>query len=192
MSTISGYRFDETLPPSPVSAADLDLLLQTLMWSEDDTAALRRAGEVLSDQVEAILDLWYGYVGSNPHLVQFFNETDGTPSTAYLEAVRHRFGQWIHDLCDRPWDQSWLAYQHEIAQRHVTTMGQTDGVQTAHAHVSLRYMIAFVWPITATIRDFLAAKGNSADEVDAMHTAWFKAVTLTVALWAQPYAPQTW
>ena len=46
--------------------------------------------------------------------------------------------------------------------------------------------------MTATIRDFLAAKGHTDAEVDAMHTAWFKAVTLTVALWAQPYAPDTW
>lgn len=71
-------------------------------------------------------------------------------------------------------------------------MGRTDDVQSDQTHVPLRYMVAFIWPITATIRDFLAAKGHSDAEVDAMYTAWFKAVTLTVALWAQPYAPETW
>ena len=29
-------------------------------------------------------------------------------------------------------------------------------------------------------------------DIDAMHTAWFKAVTLTVALWSQPYDPTRW
>lgn len=29
-------------------------------------------------------------------------------------------------------------------------------------------------------------------DIDAMHTAWFKAVTLTVALWSQPYDPAPW
>jgi hypothetical protein len=192
VTTIPGYRYGAELPPSPIGFADLDLLLQTLLWTDDDAAALRTAGEVLEDQIDAVLDLWYGYVGSHPHLVKSFNGADGTPSGDYLAAVRERFGQWIRDLCGRAWDDTWLAYQHEIAQRHVNTMGQTDSVQSDQTHVPLRYMIAFVWPITATIRDFLAAKGHSAAEVEAMHTAWFKAVTLTVALWAQPYAPETW
>jgi hypothetical protein len=191
-TTIPGYRYGADLPASPISFADLDLLLQTLLWTDDDAAALRAAGEVLEDQVDAILDLWYGYVGSHPHLVESFNGADGTPSGDYLAAVRERFGQWIHDLCGRAWDDTWLAYQHEIAQRHITTMGRTDNVRSDQTHVPLRYMVAFIWPITATIRDFLAAKGHSALEVDAMHTAWFKAVTLTVALWAQPYAPEAW
>ena len=33
---------------------------------------------------------------------------------------------------------------------------------------------------------------HSGAEVDAMHTAWFKAVTLTVTLWSQPYQPARW
>jgi len=37
------------------------------------------------------------------------------------------------------------------------------------------------------MREFLGKKGHSAEQVDAMHQAWFKAVTLNVALWARPY-----
>jgi hypothetical protein len=48
-------------------------------------------------------------------------------------------------------------------------------------------MVAFIYPITATIRPFLAKKGHSAEEVDKMHQAWFKAVVLTVLLWCYPY-----
>ena len=191
-TTIAGYAYDDDLPTSPVSTADLDLLLSTLLWSDDDAAALARAGAVLAPQVEAILDLWYGYVGSHSHLVASFHGPDGQPSAHYLSAVRARFGQWITDLCARPWDQRWLDHQHEIARRHTDTKGRTDGVDSPQRFVPLRYLVAFVWPITATIRPFLAAGGDDADTVDAMHTAWFKAVTLTVALWSQPYDPDRW
>lgn len=192
MTDAAGYTYDTTLPSSPVRGDDLDLLLATLLWTEDDAAALRKAGTVLESQIEDVLDLWYGYVGSHPHLVVSFSGADGQPSGPYLDAVRARFGQWIRDLCSRPWDEQWLAYQHEIARRHTETMGRTDHISSDQSHVPLRYLIAFVWPITATIRGFLAAQGHDQAEVDAMHTAWFKAVTLTVALWAQPYAPERW
>ena len=188
----AGYTFDQTLPPSPVTTGDLDLLLSTLLWTDDDAAALARAGTVLEPQVEEILDVWYGYVGSHPHLVVSFNGADGQPSGDYLAAVRGRFGQWIRDLCNRPWDQTWLNYQHEIARRHTDTMGNTDHITSDQTHIPLRYLIAFIWPITATIRPFLANADTDPAELDAMHTAWFKAVTLTVALWSQPYDPARW
>ncbi|MGF1618907.1 MAG: protoglobin domain-containing protein [Acidimicrobiia bacterium] len=188
----TGYTYDTPLPTSPVTLEDLDLLLATLLWTDDDAVALTRAGEVLAPQVEQILDLWYGYVGSHPHLVVSFNGPDGQPSGDYLGAVRTRFGQWIRDLCGRPWDQDWLNYQHEIARRHTDTMGDTDRIESDQTHIPLRYMVAFIWPITATIRSFLANSGADEAGIDAMHTAWFKAVTLTAALWSQPYDPSRW
>ncbi|RMH79179.1 MAG: protogloblin ApPgb [Actinomyces sp.] len=190
-TTIPGYRYGQ-VDPSPVTETDLDLLKQTLLWTDDDTAALRRAGEILAGRVDDVLDLWYGYVGSHPHLVRYFNGADGEPDPAYLDAVRVRFGQWIRDLCTRPHDADWLAYQEEIARRHLHDKGRTDGIATTEPFVPLRYMIAFIWPITATIRDFLAAGTDDPDEVDAMHRAWFKAVTLSVVLWSRPYAPELW
>jgi hypothetical protein len=102
--------------------------------------------------------------------------------------VRRRFGQWILDTCRRPYDRAWLDYQEEIALRHTRARkNQTDGAPSV-PHIPLRYMIAFVYPITATMRDFLAKKGHGEEEVKAMHQAWFKAVTLQVALWSEPYA----
>jgi len=192
MTNAHGYTYEEALAPSPVTLDELDLLKQTLLWTDDDEAAIRMAGQVLEIQIEQVLDVWYGYVGANAHLVKSFNGADGEPSADYLEAVRLRFAQWIRDLCGRDWDGKWLAYQNEIAQRHVNTLGQTDNVGSAETHIPLRYLIAFIFPITATVRDFLAADGHSAEQVDAMHAAWFKAVTLTVVLWAQPYDPERW
>lgn len=189
---IHGYTYGRNLPQSPVGTGDLALLLSTLLWTDDDAAALARAGSILDSQVDDVLDVWYGYVGSHPHLVASFNGADGQPSGDYLSAVRARFGQWIRDLCNRPWDQAWLDYQHEIARRHTDTMGRTDQVTSDQTHIPMRYMVAFILPITATIRPFLAKGAADADDLDTMHTAWFKAVTLTVALWCQPYDPARW
>lgn len=48
-------------------------------------------------------------------------------------------------------------------------------------------MVAFIYPITATMKGFLAKKGHSPEQVEKMHQAWFKAVTLQVTLWSYPY-----
>ncbi len=54
-------------------------------------------------------------------------------------------------------------------------------------------MIALVYPITATLRPFLAAEGDDAETVDAMQDAWRKSVLLQVAVWARAYcAPEDW
>ena len=187
MAQIKGYDYGATtLERSPVSMQDLELLKKTLLWSEEDDRYLHMAGEVLADQTDAVLDLWYGYVGGNDHLLHYFTH-NGQPNMDYLTAVRARFGQWILDICQRPKDQSWLDYQHEIAKRHHSAKkNRTDGVQSVPI-IHYRYMTAFIYPITATIRSFLAQKGHSQADVDAMHNAWFKAVTLTVILWTHPY-----
>jgi hypothetical protein len=188
--TIPGYDFgNESLASSPVTLGDLSRLHQAILFTAEDERYLRLAGEVLEDQVEAILDLWYGFVGSHPFLVQHFLDSNGQPLGDYLGAVRKRFGQWILDTCRRPHDQKWLDYQHEIGLRHHRRKkNQTDHVAAASQVVPLRYLIAFIAPITITIRDFLQKKGHSPTDVDKMYHAWFKAVVLQVALWVQPYA----
>jgi hypothetical protein len=187
MAHIKGYDYGAAqLEHSPVSMEDLRLLKKTLLWSDEDDRYLRMAGRVLADQTDAVLDLWYGYVGGNDHLLHYFTH-NGQPNMDYLTAVRARFGQWILDLCNRPYDQSWLDYQHEIAKRHHSAKkNQTDGVDAVPI-IHARYLVAFIYPITATIKGFLSNKGHGATDVDAMHNAWFKAVTLTVILWSYPY-----
>ncbi len=188
---IPGYRFgDPTLPPSPVTLGDFELLKKTVLFTEEDERYLRMAGEVLDGQIDDVLDLWYGFVAAHPHLVQYFAGPDGQPIEEYLQAVRKRFGQWILDTCRRPYDQQWLDWQHEIGLRHHRTKkNQTDGVQAAE-HIPMRYLIAFIYPITATIRPFLAKRGHSEEDVEKMHQAWFKSIVLQTALWCYPYAKE--
>lgn len=58
---------------------------------------------------------------------------------------------------------------------------------TAAAHIPMRHLIALAMPISVTMKPFLAKKGHSASEVDAMHAAWSKAVLLQAILWSRPY-----
>ncbi|MEI2731738.1 MAG: protoglobin domain-containing protein [Dermatophilaceae bacterium] len=185
-----GYSFGSPdLATSPVTLEDLRLLEQTVLWSDEDRRSLRRAGELLVPQTEAVLDTWYGFVGSHGHLVATFAGAHGQPDGAYLAAVRARFARWIDDLCSRDWDQAWLDQQHEIARRHTRDKkNSTDGVTSTSAEVPMRYLVAFVVPISVTVESFLRDAADDGDDVGAMLMAWFKAVTLTAALWTEPYA----
>jgi hypothetical protein len=187
--SIPGYRLgDPTLPKSPISADDLEKLKASLLLGEDDLAALRKAHEAVKDQIEAILDVWYGFVGSTPHLLTYFSEpATGKPIGAYLDAVRKRFGQWILDTCSGRYDEAWLAWAYEIGRRHHRSgKNETDG-SAAAPHIPMRYVLALVIPIAVTMKPFLANKGHSAADVEAMHAAWTKAVLLQAILWCQPY-----
>jgi hypothetical protein len=190
---IPGYSYGTAdVTRSPVSEQDLADLKASVLFGDDDERALLAAADVLEDQVEDVLDVWYGFVASHPHLVRYFAPEGGEPDADYLARVRARFGRWILDTCRRPWDRAWLDYQEEIALRHHRTRkNQTDSVDAVD-QIALRHIIAFVYPITATMRPFLEKGAASASEVDAMHQAWFKAVTLQVALWSRPYAGVDW
>jgi hypothetical protein len=185
---IPGYTYGtDAVPRSPIGLQELELLKGTLLLGDDDLAALRRSGEVLADQVEEILDVWYGFVGANPHLLAAFSGPDGQPDQAYLVAVRRRFGRWILDTARADYDQAWLDYQHEIGRRHHRSgKNRTDGVDAAD-HIPLRYVLALLVPITTTLKPFLAGEGTSDEEVEVMHQAWVKAVLLQVILWSHPY-----
>ncbi|HPB46296.1 MAG TPA: protoglobin domain-containing protein, partial [Microthrixaceae bacterium] len=93
---IAAYTYgNPDLDRSPVSLDDLQALQQSLLWSDSDREALRRAGAILVPQTEDILDVWYGFVGGTSHLVATFAGADGEPDGDYLGRVRARFGQWI-------------------------------------------------------------------------------------------------
>ena len=182
---IKGYDYGTT-GKSPVSLAELELLKATVLFTPADEENLRKAGEILSDQTDEITQIWYELIGSHPHLLNYFSKNN-MANLEYLTAVKLRFSQWIKDICFRPFDQSWLNYQYEIALRHHRIRkNQTDQVEAAPI-VHYRYIIAFIYPITATIKPLLGKKGHTAEEVEAMHQAWFKAVTLAATLFSYPY-----
>ncbi|HEU4686511.1 MAG TPA: protoglobin domain-containing protein [Nitrospira sp.] len=188
-TAIPGYIYGTAaVPRAPISLDELDLLKQTLLFSEHDVRALQQSRPVVEDQVEAILDVWYGFVASNPHLLRVFTKVaDGQPDPTYLAAVRKRFAQWILDTAAGHYDQVWLDYQFEIGRRHHRTgKNKTDKV-AAVPHIPYRYLPALLYPVTATLRPFLEKKGHSEAQVDAMHQAWIKSVLLQVILWSHCY-----
>jgi hypothetical protein len=189
----AGYTYDMSLPPSPVTEAQLSELLTDVMWTEQDAQALRQAGKILAPHTSEILDVWYDFIGSTPHLVSVFRGVDGEPDADYLARVRGRFEQWIVDLCTRDFDAQWLAYQEEIGLRHhPAKKNQTDDVDSPASYVPMSHMLALIVPVTLSVRDFLAQGESDPAKVDAMNQAWFKAVTVSLVLWSRPYAADLW
>jgi Protoglobin len=186
---IPGYTYgSSSVSRSPVTLETFAQMKQSALFGDDDVRALRMSHDIVKDQVEAILDVWYGFVGSQPHLLASFRSTsDGQPIGDYLAAVRKRFGRWILDTARAEFDQAWLDYQHEIGLRHHRSKkNRTDGVAST-AIVPFRDLFALIFPITFTLKPFLAKRGHAAEDVDRMHAAWVKSCLLQVTLWSYPY-----
>jgi Protoglobin len=186
---IAGYTYGQSsLQRSPVSLDDFEKLKQTVLFTDEDIKYLRMSGDVLKDQTDDVLDVWYGFVGSTPQLAYFFtNKKDGKLDADYLSAVRKRFAKWILDTSNAKFDQQWLDYQYEIALRHTKLKKNKTDKVTGVSQVNFRYIPALVYPITATLKPFLAKKGNSPEVAEKMYQAWVKIVLLQAILWSQPY-----
>ncbi len=186
-TAIPGQTFGTDQPtPSPVSDEDFERLKASVLFGSDDERALRQAGDVLGDQVEDVLDVWNDFVASHSHLVAYFSTPEGEQLDDYLARVRRRFGQWILGSCRRAYDRTWLDYQEEIALR---TRGRRRTRPTtlppaypAAVHGRLRL------PDHREDARLPGREWHGQEEVEAMHQAWFKAVTLQVARWSEPYA----
>ncbi|WP_437907071.1 protoglobin domain-containing protein [Sorangium sp. So ce327] len=190
--TIHGYTVGtHAVATSPVLPADFEDMKKSALFGEEDVKYLRLSHDVVKDQVEQILDVWYGFVGANPHLLaSFTGKADGKPLGDYLGGVRKRFGQWILDTARAEYDQKWLDYQHEIGLRHHRIKkNKTDGAPSTDL-VPFRNLFALIFPVTLTLKPFLAKKGHSAEEVEKMHAAWVKSCLLQVTLWSYPYVKE--
>jgi hypothetical protein len=186
---IPGYTYGTAaVLRSPVTLADFELMKKSVLFGDEDVKYLRLSHDVLKDQIEAILDVWYGFVGSNPHLLASFTaRSDRKPLGDYLGAVRKRFGQWILDTARAEYDQKWLDYQHEIGLRHHRTKKNRTDTAASTDHVPFRDLFLLVFPVTFTLKPFLAKKGHSAEDIEKMYAAWVKSCLLQVTLWSYPY-----
>jgi hypothetical protein len=194
---IPGYSYGEAeVARSPISLRELENLRVSAGLTEEDQPYLRLAGGVLADQTKQIVEHWRsGIIASIPNLARHSRTPEGNPIPEYLAKSNLRFQQWILDTCLRPYDQDWLNYQQEIALRHTAVKkNKVDGVRST-PYVPLRDVIAFIAVMNETIKPYLAAKGNSAEEVEMMYRAWCKSIQVQLALWAKSYAqfaPNEW
>lgn len=163
-------------------------LKKSLLFTDADVRYLRMSRDVLEPNVDELLGVWYGFVGSNPHLLYYFSHpTTKKPDGDYLAKVRLRFRDWVLATADANFDRNWLNHQLEIGLRHHRLKkNMTDGVKAAD-HIPLRHLVALHYPITTTLKPFLAKGENSQEEISGMYEAWRKAVLLTTILWSQPY-----
>jgi len=192
-TNIGGYDYgSERVAPSRVTLEELRELEQAAGLTEDDRRYLRLAGEVLSDQAEAMVDAWRARFLHQEELARWFYDPDGKADERYKAAIKPRFVRWVIDSCTRPYDQAWLDYQNEIGRRHTPERkNATDRAQTP-ALVPLRYVVAFAAVVITTAKEFLARKGHSPEDVERMHAAWTRSVMLSISLWSRPYAKQGW
>jgi len=188
MNAIHGYDYGTTATRSPLNMEDLAQLKDAVLFGEEDIRYLRMAGEVLADQVEAVVNRHVEFVAANPSRLAYFSDAQGNLQEQYVAAVTKRFGQWVLDLCRRDFDQEWLHYQHEIGLRHTSDKKNRTDAAKAVPHIPLRYLVAFIYDTTEMMREFFAAKGHDRRDQDGMYRAWFKANVLSVALWSMPYA----
>lgn len=188
-TNIPGYTYGaSTVAGSPVTVASFELMKKSVLFGDEDLRYLRLSHDALKEQIEPILDVWYGFVGSTPHLLaSFTSNLDDKPLDDYLGRVRKRFGQWILDTARADYDQQWLDYQHEIGLRHHRTKkNRTDSAGSTEI-VPFRDIFLLVFPVTFTLKPFLAKKGHSTEEVEKMYVAWVKSCLLQVTLWSHPY-----
>ena len=87
---LAGYDY-ANVQRSPVTLADLNLLKASAGFTDRDREALRRAGDLLFAEAEALVDGWREIIGSQEHLSRWFQGLDGTPDEAYKAAVKPRF-----------------------------------------------------------------------------------------------------
>jgi len=190
---IPGYAYgSEAISKSSISLQELEQMKTSVGFTTEDERFLNLAGEVLKDQVKQVVEHWRSkIIASIPHLARHSRSPDGNPLPNYLAASNLRFQQWVLDTCLRPYDQTWLDYQQEIALRHTSLKkNQVDGVQST-PHVPLRDIIAFIPVMNETIKPYMAAKGHSPEDVAKMHLAWCKSLQLQISLWTGLYTKLT-
>jgi hypothetical protein len=187
-SDIPGYDFGSPQSArSPVSAEELRDLEQTVGWTANDEHLLRKHVTLFQAQAENMVNAWRAVIGAQPHLAKWFFGPGGTPDDGYKAAVKRRFVQWVVDVATRQHDRAWFDYQEEIGLRHTPEKkNKVDGRHTPPL-VPLRYVMAFI-PVVAAVRRFFESAIQDRAELDALESAWAKAVHLHVTLWARPFS----
>ena len=81
--SVGGYIYGtaEVARP-PVTGEELELLKESVLFTAEDERMLQMAGDVLEDQVQDVLDVWYGFVAAHPHLVRYFSDAEAASRSA--------------------------------------------------------------------------------------------------------------
>ena len=191
-SGIHGYTYGSPeLERSPVSAEDLDLLEQTVLFGEEDARHLRRRARSCATRWRTC-----STSGTASSLRTRTSSTTSPAPTASRTAITS------------PASAGALASGSATCASvpgiriGSTTSTRSRAVTPARRRTGPTAPSRRPDPAAVHGRLHLSDHGHGARlpgqggrptaEVDAMHQAWFKAVTLSVALWSQPYADADW
>ena len=72
---------------------------------------------------------------------------------------------------------------------HRSKKNVTDGVRATDI-VRFRDLFLLIYPVTFTLKPFLAKRGHAPHDVERMHAAWIKSCLLQVTLWSYPYVKE--
>lgn len=185
---IRGYDYGtDRVAPSPLTLEDLHRLKEVVSLTAEDAEALREAAAILAGQADDMVSAYRARLGELGWMAPYSQHPDGTPNPEYGAASKPRFDRWIIDACTRPLDQDWLDYQHEIGLRHTSAKKTRTDDADSLDHIPMRYLLAFTAVVIATAREYLAATGAAAEQVDRMHSAFTKSVMLHVTVWTRAY-----
>jgi hypothetical protein len=186
---IKGYDY-ANVDRSPVTLDELRELEATVEFTDEDRRALRQAGRILESHAEELVDGWRAIIGRHEHLSRWFSGPTASRTMRTRPRSNRASSAGSSILCTRPFDQTWLDYQHEIGLRHTPAKKNVVDERRTPPVVPLRYLLAFVVPVMSSVQTYLRNAAASPREAERMEIAWSKAVMLSVALWSEPYAKE--
>ncbi|WP_255578064.1 protoglobin domain-containing protein [Chitinophaga sp. sic0106] len=149
---------------------DLVLLRRMLMYTRKDDEYLQLAAPVIRQHANNIMHAWYGYISADTYLSNYFKLATAE------EFAASKFSEWLQQICSRDGKPQWEAIENAVRE----DAGPLRPLQPE----LLRYLTAFAYPVIQAGNEVLALSGIAADQLMHVKQAWFKAVTLSIALWA--------
>ncbi len=159
-----------------------------MLFTAEDAQWLRKSGEILHDQIEQILDVWYG---SSPRNL-IFSKPSPTPQPA--SPTRLILPRSVSGL---PAGSATL--DPPITIKHLARLSIRDRAAPPprgpepHGRGACRGCRAYALHARPALSSYRhsrtvpGAKGGAAAEVQRMREAWTKSVLLQLILWCEPY-----
>ncbi|MFB6455767.1 protoglobin domain-containing protein [Chitinophaga sp. Hz27] len=157
-----------------ISLRELILLKRLLLYTRKDEELLKQVAPVLKQSATGILRQWYTFIMADNYLAQYFK--DIKDEDAFMISS---MAQWLNQLLDIQDGPHWDMLEKKIKEGDSLNMSLDPAL--------LRYIVAFAYPVINAGNEVLSAAGYKGAILSNMQLAWYKAVTLSVVIWAYPF-----
>ncbi len=169
----SDLHSEQNRPAVPaISLQELVLLKRMLLFTQEDEKLLHIAAPILKSSLGVILQRWYNYIRTDSYLSSYF---DISSEAAFRNS---HFSTWLQQLCSRPDSQNWQEVERKADESVVTLHSLQPEL--------LRYLVIMGYPVIRFGTEAIAISNLDPVLVGRIGAAWYKAVTLSLALWAYP------